>query len=93
MKKLLMIVGVFVLALTAQAQNRVIVNPDYEVEEGSVISLVKVEQTDTATTLHVNVQCNLSGWSATNCWIEANGKRYALKSGFRIPTLNGVELM
>ncbi|MBQ2297949.1 MAG: TlpA family protein disulfide reductase [Bacteroidaceae bacterium] len=92
MKKLLMIVGVFVLALTAQAQNRVIVNPDYEVEEGSVISLVKVEQTDTATTLHVNVQCNLSGWSATNCWIEANGKRYALKSGFRIPTLNGMEL-
>ena len=83
---------VLVSAIAIQAQNRVIINPDYEDEEGSRMFPVRVELTDTATTLYVNMHCNYSGWGLTNTYLEANGKRYALRSGRRIPTMNGKKL-
>ena len=92
MKKILTILCVLVSAMTAQAQNRVIVNPAYDEQEGSMDHLAKVELTDTATILHINVYCNFGGWMGIDNWIEANGKRYALKSGRRIPTMDGKEL-
>lgn len=78
--------------MTAQAQSRVIVNPDYEEEEGARMFPVKVELSDTATTLHILMKCNFSGWGLTNTYLEATGKRYTLKSGLRIPTLIGKEI-
>lgn len=83
---------VLVSAIAAQAQTRVIVNPAYDEQEGSMDHLAKVELTDTATILHINVHCNFGGWMGINNYIEANGKRYALKSGRRIPTMDGKEL-
>ena len=92
MKKILLSMCVLVLAIAAQAQTRVIVNPAYDEQEGSMDHLAKVELTDTATILHINVHCNFGGWVGINNYIEANGKRYALKSGRRIPTMDGKEL-
>ena len=92
MKKILLSMCVLVSAIAAQAQTRVIVNPAYDEQEGSMDHLAKVELTDTATILHINVHCNFGGWVGINNYIEANGKRYALKSGRRIPTMDGKEL-
>ena len=87
MKKLLMIVGVFVLALTAQAQKRVIVNPDYEQPEGTLpMEPKRVELTDTATVLHLSIGSGYSGYGISKVWLKADGKQYALKSGRRIST-------
>ena len=87
MKKLLMIVGVFVLALTAQAQKRVIVNPDYEQPEGTFpMEPKRVELTDTATVLHLSIGSGYSGYGISKVWLKADGKQYALKSGRRIST-------
>ena len=91
-KKILLSMCVLVSAIAAQAQTRVIVNPAYDEQEGEVIEPMRVELSDTATIVHVNVHCNFSGWSGTNAWIEAAGKRYALKSGRRIPTYMGREV-
>ena len=92
MKKIFAIFSALLLTVSAQAQTRVILNPACDEQEGSIIHLVKVELTDTATILHINVHCNLGGWSGTNNYIEANGKRYAFRSGRRIPTMDGKEL-
>ncbi|MBQ6965091.1 MAG: redoxin family protein [Bacteroidaceae bacterium] len=92
MQKIFSTLSALLLMVSAQAQTRVIVNPDYDEQEGSMDHLAKVELTDTATILHINVHCNFGGWMGINNYIEANGKRYALKSGRRIPTMDGKEL-
>jgi hypothetical protein len=92
MKKFLTTMCASMLAISAQAQTRVILNPACDEQEGSIVHLVKVELTDTATILHLNLHCNFGGWSGTNNYIEANGKRYAFRSGRRIPTMDGKEL-
>lgn len=91
MKKILMTMNVLVLVISVQAQTKVILNPACDEQEGSIVHLVKVELTDTATILHLNVHCNLSGWSGTDNYIKANGKRYAFRCGRRIPTMKGKE--
>ena len=92
MKNFLLSTCVLVSAIAAQAQTRVILNPAYDEQEGVMIEPMRVELSDTATTVHVNVHCNFSGWSGTNNWIEAGGKRYYFKSGRRIPTYVGKEV-
>lgn len=92
MNKILTTICASVLAMSAQAQTRVILNPACDEQEGSIVHLVRVELTDTATILHLNLHCNFGGWSGTNNYIEANGKRYAFRSGRRIPTMDGKEL-
>jgi thiol-disulfide isomerase/thioredoxin len=91
-KKIFATLSALLLMVSAQAQTRVIVNPAYDEQEGVVIEPMRVELSDTATTVHINVHCNFAGWSGTNNWIEAGGKRYAFKSGRRIPTYLGKEV-
>ncbi|MBP3213769.1 MAG: hypothetical protein J6M19_02875, partial [Bacteroidaceae bacterium] len=87
MRKIFVSMCVFVLAMSAQAQTRVIVNPDYDKPEGVAhLEPKRVELTDTATVIHLSANTNFSPLMMWNIWLKADGKKYALRGGRRIST-------
>ena len=76
-----------VLAMTVQAQNRVILNPDYDKPEGIPhLEPKRVELTDTATVVHISVNSNFSWYILRDIYLKADDKKYALRGGRRIST-------
>ena len=87
MKKLLTILCALMLTFFAQAQTRVILNPDYDKPEGiGHLEPKRVELTDTATIVHISVNSNFSWYALANLWLKADGKKYAWRGGRRIST-------
>ena len=75
------------LTMSAQAQNRVILNPDYDKPEGVPhLEPKRVELTDTATVVHLSVNSNFSWYALGEVWLKSNDKKYALRGGRRIST-------
>ena len=87
MKKLLTILCALLLTLSAQAQYRVIMNPEYDRPEGVPdLEPKRVELTDTATVLHISVNSNFSGYALGEVWLKTGDKKYTLRGGRRIST-------
>ena len=77
----------FAMTLSAMAQNRVILNPDYDKPEGvSYLEPKRVELTDTATVFHMSVNCGYVPYAFKDVWLKADGKKYAFRGGRRIST-------
>ncbi len=77
----------FAMTLSAMAQNRVILNPDYDKPEGvPYLEPKRVELTDTATILHISVNTGFTRYSLREIWLKADGKKYAWRGGRRIST-------
>lgn len=87
MKKLLVLMSALLMMLSAQAQNRVILNPDYDRPEGVAhLEPKRVELADTATVFHLSVNSNFMWYELRDIWLKADGKKYALRGGRRIST-------
>ena len=87
MKKLFTILCALLLTLSAMAQNRVILNPDYDKPEGvGYLEPKRVELTDTATVFHMSVNCGYVPYAFKDVWLKADGKKYAFRGGRRIST-------
>lgn len=87
MKKTLLFMSALMLTLGAQAQHRVILNPDYDKPEGVPhLEPKRVELTDTATVVHISVNSNFSWYALGEVWLKAGDKKYALRGGRRIST-------
>ncbi len=87
MKNLFITMCTAVLTISAQAQTRVILNPDYDKPEGVPhLEPKRVELTDTATVVHISVNSNFSWYALGEVWLKADGKKYALRGGRRIST-------
>jgi len=86
MKKMLLLFALL-LTLSAMAQNRVILNPDYDKPEGvGYLEPKRVELTDTATVFHMSVNCGYVPYVFKDVWLKADGKKYAFRGGRRIST-------
>ncbi len=86
-KKIFATLSALLLIVSAQAQTRVIVNPDYDKPEGVAhLEPKRVELTDTATIVHLSANTNFSSFEMYNIWLKADNKKYALRGGRRIST-------
>ncbi len=76
-----------VLAMAVQAQDKVILNPDYDKPEGVPhLEPKRVELKDTATVVHISVNSNFSWYILMDIYLKADDKKYALRGGRRIST-------
>lgn len=93
MKKILMVMCALLLAVSAQAKDRVIDRPAFKSTNTGSIIPVKVELTKKATIVHFRVDCaHWRDWSMDGARLESGGKTCAYQHG-RIITHDGTTVL